>query len=119
MANITKQDLILEIAKSTGFVRTDIKAVVEQFLGIVSEKLADGHSIELRGFGTFANKIRKSRPARNPRTGEEVFLAERFVPTFKFSNDVKARLNENDLAALQAVENETFEEELEETLQEF
>lgn len=114
MANITKQDLIQEIAKSTGFVRTDIKAVVEQFLGIVSEKLVEGRSIELRGFGTFACKSRKGRPARNPRTGEEVLLADRIVPTFKFCNEVKSRLNVNEFTALAQVENDIKELELEE-----
>ena len=93
MPNITKQTLIQEIAKSTGFVRNDIKTVVEQFLDLVGEKLIDGNTIEIRGFGTFACKPRKARPARNPRTGETVLIEERMVPTFKFSNDIKDKIN--------------------------
>lgn len=93
MANITKQALIQEIAKSTGFVRNDIKIVVEQFLDLVGEKLIEGNTIEIRGFGTFACKPRKARPARNPRTGETVQIEERMVPTFKFSNDIKDKIN--------------------------
>lgn len=93
MPNITKQSLIQEIAKSTGFVRGDIKTVVEQFLELVGEKLVDGNTIEIRGFGTFACKPRKARPARNPRTGETVLIDERLVPTFKFSNDIKDKIN--------------------------
>lgn len=93
MANITKQFLIQEIAKSTGFVRNDIKTVVEQFLDLVGEKIIEGNTIEIRGFGTFACKPRKARPARNPRTGETVQIEERMVPTFKFSNDIKDRIN--------------------------
>ncbi|MCQ2055321.1 MAG: integration host factor subunit beta [Fibrobacter sp.] len=93
MPNITKQSLIQEIAKSTGFVRNDIKTVVEQFLDLVGEKLIDGNTIEIRGFGTFACKPRKARPARNPRTGETVLIEERMVPTFKFSNDIKDKIN--------------------------
>jgi len=91
--NITKQSLIQEIAKSTGLVRNDIKTVVEQFLDLVGEKLIDGNTIEIRGFGTFACKPRKARPARNPRTGETVQIDERMVPTFKFSNDIKDKIN--------------------------
>ena len=53
MANITKQALIQEIAKSTGFVRNDIKTVIEQFLDLLGEKLIEGNTIEIRGFGTF------------------------------------------------------------------
>ena len=93
MANITKQSLIKEIAKSTGFVRNDIKIVVEQFLDLLGEKLIEGNTIEIRGFGTFACKPRKARPARNPRTGETVLIDERLVPTFKFSNDIKDKIN--------------------------
>ena len=93
MANITKQSLIQEIAKSTGFVRNDIKIVVEQFLDLLGEKLIEGNTIEIRGFGTFACKPRKARPARNPRTGETVIINERLVPTFKFSNDIKDKIN--------------------------
>ena len=96
MPNITKQYLIQEIAKSTGFVRNDIKTVVEQFLGLVGEKLIDGNTIEIRGFGTFACKPRKARPARNPRTGETVLIEERMVPTFKFSNDIKDKINSHE-----------------------
>jgi DNA-binding protein HU-beta/integration host factor subunit beta len=93
VANITKQSLIQEIAKSTGFVRSDIKIVVEQFLDLLGEKLIEGNTIEIRGFGTFACKPRKARPARNPRTGETVLIDERLVPTFKFSNDIKDKIN--------------------------
>ncbi|HHX15262.1 MAG TPA: integration host factor subunit beta [Fibrobacter sp.] len=100
MANITKQDLIQEIAKATGFVQSNIKTVVEQTLSLVGEKLIEGKTIELRGFGTFACKMRKARPARNPRTGETVYLQERLVPTFKFSSDIKDKVNFID--ALQA-----------------
>jgi len=93
VANITKQSLIQEIAKSTGFVRNDIKIVIEQFLDLLGEKLIEGNTIEIRGFGTFACKPRKARPARNPRTGETVLIDERLVPTFKFSNDIKDKIN--------------------------
>ena len=93
MANITKQALIQEIAKSTGFVRNDIKTVSEQFLDLLGEKLIEGNTIEIRGFGTFSCKPRKARPARNPRTGETVLIEERMVPSFKFSNDIKDKIN--------------------------
>ena len=96
MSNITKQSLIQDIAKSTGFVRNDIKTVIEQFLDLLGEKLIEGNTIEIRGFGTFACKPRKARPARNPRTGETVQIEERMVPTFKFSNDIKDKINSLD-----------------------
>jgi DNA-binding protein HU-beta/integration host factor subunit beta len=100
--NVTKQDLVQEIVRSTGFLKGDIKTVIEQFLKIVSETLIQGKIIEIRGFGTFCCKERKARPARNPRTGEEVLLEERLVPTFKFSSEIKDRVNQTVLAELGA-----------------
>lgn len=110
MPNVTKQDLIQEIAKSTGLIRNDIKLVIEQFLNLVGEKLIEDKTIELRGFGTFACKGRKARPARNPRTGEPVFLEERLVPTFKFSSDIKDKINFTDI--LQAEKSLSQKEEI-------
>ena len=111
MPNVTKQSLILDIARSTGLARNDTKVVVEQFLDLVGEKLIDGNTIEIRGFGTFACKPRKARPARNPRTGETVLIEERLVPTFKFSNDIKDKINYMESIAGQAAElPETVEE---------
>jgi nucleoid DNA-binding protein len=92
--NVTKQDLIQDVAQSTGFVRADIRTVLENFLSMVGETLRHGNTIEIRGFGTFSVKGRKSRPARNPRTGEEVLLEDRSVPLFKFSADLKERINQ-------------------------
>lgn len=102
MPNVTKQSLIQDIAKSTGLARSDIKVVVEQFLDLVGERLIDGNTIEIRGFGTFACKPRKARPARNPRTGETVLIEERLVPTFKFSNDIKDKINTLEAIATEA-----------------
>ncbi len=114
MPNVTKQDLIQDIARSTGFIRNDIKVVIEQFLTLVGETLTQGHAIEIRGFGTFVCKERKARPARNPRTGEEVRLEERIVPTFKFSSDIKERIMSAELSRSGTVE--IPEESLEDAL---
>lgn len=111
MPNITKQSLIQDIAKSTGFVRNDIKVVVEQFLDLLGEKLVEGNTIEIRGFGTFACKPRKARPARNPRTGETVLIEDRLVPTFKFSNDIKDKINSLEAIAGVAAEIPEVKEE--------
>ena len=59
------------------------------FLNAVARALANGHHIEIRGFGTFRVKDRKSRIARNPRTGEAVPVPPRKVPVFKVSKELK------------------------------
>ncbi|MFH0920033.1 MAG: HU family DNA-binding protein [Fibrobacterota bacterium] len=95
MANVTKQDLIGEISKNTGLTQADVKVAVEEFLTVISETLTEKKAIEIRGFGTFLTKVRKPRPARNPKTGEVVPLLERTVPLFKFSMELKHRIDKS------------------------
>ncbi len=89
MPKSTKHDLIVDVSKSTGLTQADTKIVVEEFLALIAEILETGKKIEIRGFGTFYKKMRKPRPARNPKTGEVVPLLKRIVPLFKYSNELK------------------------------
>lgn len=94
MKNVTKQDLVQEAAKSSGRPQLEIKEVGEQFMRLVGEYLAQEKTIEIRGFGTFYTKVRKPRPARNPRTGEICPLGRRKVALFRFSADMKSQIRE-------------------------
>jgi nucleoid DNA-binding protein len=67
---------------------------VQQVLKFVIETLVQEGGIELRGFGIFSVKKRKARQARNPRTGEKVWVPERFVVIFKARKEVQERLRE-------------------------
>lgn len=87
---MTKADLVEQVAEKTGLTRTDVAAVVDNFLEAVKRSLEKNQGIEIRGFGTFKVKARKARKARNPRTGEEVPVPDRNVPVFKPSNEFKA-----------------------------
>ena len=69
--------------------KKDVAETVDCFLNAVAKALSDGHHIEIRGFGTFRVKDRKSRIARNPRTGEAVPVPPRRVPVFKVSKELK------------------------------
>ena len=93
MANTTKHDLVVSVSKFTGLTQSDTKVVVEEFLDTISEFLEDGKTIEVRGFGTFHTKVRKPRPARNPKTGEVVPLPRRVVPLFKYSSELKKKIS--------------------------
>jgi integration host factor subunit beta len=90
--NTTKHDLITQVAERTGLTQSDTKIVIEQLLETVSKFLEGQNSIEIRGFGTFYTKMRKPRPARNPKTGEVVPLNKRLVPLFKYSGDMKKKI---------------------------
>jgi len=97
--NAAKHDLIVEVSKQTGLTQSDTKIVVEDLIELVAQILETGKTIEIRGFGTFYTKIRKPRPARNPKTGEVVPLKRRVVPLFKYSNELKHRITEKRAAA--------------------
>ncbi|CAM3498462.1 HU family DNA-binding protein [Paracoccus nototheniae] len=71
----------------------DAEAVVEAILNAITDRLADGHRVELRGFGSFASKDRKARMGRNPRNGAPVPVAAKQVPLFRASKRLLERLN--------------------------
>lgn len=94
MANTTKHDLIASVSKYTGLTQADTKVVIEEFLETIAQILEESKTIEVRGFGTFYTKVRKPRPARNPKTGEVVPLPKRVVPLFKYSSELKKKISQ-------------------------
>lgn len=92
---MTKADIVDVIASATGLTKVETEAVVDGFISTVITTLKDGRNIEIRGFGSFKVKKRKGRIARNPRTGEQVMVAEHWVPLFKVSKDLKHLVDEN------------------------
>ena len=86
---MTKAQIVEEIVQKTGLTKKDVAETVDQFLKAISDALATGKHLEIRGFGTFKVKNRKSRMARNPRTGDPVPVPERNVPVFKVSKELK------------------------------
>jgi nucleoid DNA-binding protein len=103
VANSTKHDLIASVSKFTGLTQADTKIVIEELLETISKYLEADRTIEIRGFGTFYAKLRKPRPARNPKTGEVVPLLRRRVPLFKYSSELKKSISEALLSKSQAV----------------
>ena len=67
--------------------------IVNAILEAVVAALSRGDRVELRGFGAFSIKSRPPRTARNPRTGEQVTVSEKYVPFFKTGKDLRERLN--------------------------
>jgi len=90
---MTKADIVEQIATETGLTKVQTKAVFEGVLTSIMGILASGGRIELRGFGVFSVKSRKSRMARNPRTGTPVALDKRYVPVFKASPDFQEHVD--------------------------
>ena len=91
--NITKADIVNTVAKSTGVTKIDTKAILEGFISTIIDTIADGHKIEIRGFGVFHSKKRKAKLARNPKTGEIVSVPEKIAPIFKSSAEFSKKIN--------------------------
>jgi DNA-binding protein HU-beta len=90
---MTKADIVEKIANGTGLTKLETEAIVEGFLNTVIFSLKEGKGIEIRGFGSYKVKKKNARYARNPRTGQKVYVGEHYVPTFKFSKDFKEAVN--------------------------
>lgn len=90
---MTKADIVDRVAAGTGLTKLETEAIIEGFFTTVIEALKEGRGIEIRGFGSYKVKKKNARNARNPKTGEKVFVEEHYVPTFKFSKEFKEIVN--------------------------
>jgi integration host factor subunit beta len=91
---MTKRDLIDEVMKRYPRLSTrDAEAVVNLVFDSMTDALACGGRIEMRGFGTFVLKHRQAREGRNPKTGAVVAVAAKRVPWFKVGKELKLRVN--------------------------
>lgn len=80
---MTKKDIVIKISEESGIKQIDVKKVVQRTLDHIIEALGKGEVVELRNFGVFKVKSRKSRMGRNPKTGTTVPIPERKVVSFK------------------------------------
>ncbi|GAB4145858.1 MAG: integration host factor subunit beta [Sphingomonadales bacterium] len=71
----------------------DAERLVNTVFDSITEALARGDRVELRGFGAFSIKERPARVGRNPRTGEAVDVAQKWVPYFKTGKELRENLN--------------------------
>lgn len=90
---MTKADIINEIAEKTGVDKADVTASVEAFFSVIKNNMSNGHNIYIRGFGSFINKKRKKKIARNISRNTALVIDEHYVPSFKpakiFVNKIK------------------------------
>ena len=89
---MTKKDIARAIAEQTGLPQLQMREVVQKTLDAVVASLINERRIELRGFGVFEVKKRSARKARNPRTGERVFVPEKLVVTFSPGKEMNDRI---------------------------
>jgi len=89
---MTKKDIILKVSDETNLKQIDVKKVVQKTFDCIIESLIRGEKIELRNFGVFKLKQRKSRIGRNPRTGQVVPVPPRKVVVFKPGLEIKKKV---------------------------
>jgi integration host factor subunit beta len=92
---MTKADLVKQLADANPHLTMrDVERIVATVFGRIVAALARGDRVELRGFGAFSVRARGARPARNPRTGDEVSVPDKAVPHFKTGKELRERLQD-------------------------
>ncbi len=89
-----KSELIVRLAEANPHLyQRDIERIVNTIFETITDALARGDRVELRGFGAFSVKHRDARTGRNPRTGETVDVDAKAVPYFKTGKELRMRIN--------------------------
>ncbi len=91
---MTKKEIVRTISDEIGLTQQKTQKIVQQTLNTIIEALASEGRVELRKFGVFEVNTRPARPARNPRTGEKVFVPERMVVSFKPGKEMEQRIKD-------------------------
>jgi len=95
---MTKSELVEKLAgRFPQLLLRDADISVKTILDAMSDALADGHRIEIRGFGSFGLNRRPPRVGRNPKSGERVLVPEKRVPHFKAGKELRERVDRSPL----------------------
>lgn len=90
---MTKAEIVAQIAEKTGVEKSSTQVVVEAFMEIVKKSVAEGEPVYLRGFGSFIRKTRAEKVGRNIKEDKSIIIPEHNIPAFKpsktFANEVK------------------------------
>ncbi|QDT72846.1 HU family DNA-binding protein [Lacipirellula limnantheis] len=106
---MTKKEIVKTISEEIGLTQLKTKEIVQKTFDAIVETLVEDHRIELRNFGVFEVKRRAARKARNPRTGEKVFVPEKFVVTFKPGKEMEERVRELERRANEAARQQAMQ----------
>jgi DNA-binding protein HU-beta len=84
---MTKAEIISQITEKTGIDKSEVSTAVEAFISTVKDSMAQGNDIFIRGFGSFINKKKAQKVARNISKNTAMIIPEHFAPKFKPSPD--------------------------------
>jgi integration host factor subunit beta len=95
MATISKRDLTVRIAETTGAKQALVKTVVQEFFEAIIAELAQDNRLEFRDFGVFATKTTPARTAQNPKTLEKVRIPAKRRAVFKMGRAMREGMNDH------------------------
>jgi len=99
---VTKKEIVKTISEEIGLTQLKTKEIVQRTFDAIVETLVDEGRIELRNFGVFEVKKRAARKARNPRTGDKVFVPAKYVVTFKPGKEMEERVRQLEIREAEA-----------------
>jgi nucleoid DNA-binding protein len=91
---VTKKEIVKTISEEIGLTQLKTKEIVQKTFDAIVETLVEEGRIELRNFGVFEVKKRAARKARNPRTGDKVYVPAKYVVTFKPGKEMEERVRQ-------------------------
>jgi integration host factor subunit beta len=91
---MTKADLVEHVVKAAAVSKKDAETIVNTVFSSIIDALQNDDKIELRGFGSFRVRRRRSRQGRNPKTGDRVDVPEKRIPYFKPGKELKDLIND-------------------------
>ena len=106
---MTKKEIVKTISEEIGLTQLKTKEIVQKTFDAIVETLVEEGRIELRNFGVFEVKKRAARKARNPRTGDKVFVPEKYVVTFKPGKEMEERVRQLEMRERAAAEEQAAE----------
>jgi integration host factor subunit beta len=93
---MTKSDLVEKLAEKAAnltLTKKQCEEIVDTVFDRMKDALRKGEKIEIRGFGSFTIRVRRSKEGRNPKTGEKVFIPEKRIPFFKVGKELREMVN--------------------------
>jgi len=93
---MTKADIISQISEQTGIDKSDVSTAMEAFFSVIKNNMAEGENIYVRGFGSFVNKRRAKKVARNISKNTAIIIDEHYIPSFKPSKVFVEKIKKSD-----------------------
>ena len=90
---MTKAELVEQVSKASDLTKKHAEIIVKTVFDSIIEALHKDQKIELRGFGSFRIRQRRSRQGRNPKTGEKVYVPAKKIPYFKPGKELRERVD--------------------------